>query len=75
MTGLLVDGCCHFRLRFDLFAHPTNPGVTAILAGADVVRYLPPFVVSDEDLDRAAGLLGDTLPTSVDHGPEGPRRV
>jgi acetylornithine/succinyldiaminopimelate/putrescine aminotransferase len=36
-------------------------GVLAIPAGADVVRFLPPYVVSEEDLDRAATLLGDAV--------------
>jgi LysW-gamma-L-lysine/LysW-L-ornithine aminotransferase len=36
-------------------------GVLAIPAGSDVVRFLPPFVVSDEDLDRAAGLTGEAI--------------
>jgi LysW-gamma-L-lysine/LysW-L-ornithine aminotransferase len=36
-------------------------GVLAIPAGADVVRFLPPYAVSEEDLGRAAVLLGEAV--------------
>jgi acetylornithine/succinyldiaminopimelate/putrescine aminotransferase len=36
-------------------------GIIAIPAGSDVVRFLPPFVASAEDLDRAADALGETV--------------
>jgi LysW-gamma-L-lysine/LysW-L-ornithine aminotransferase len=34
-------------------------GILAIPAGTDVVRFLPPFVVSEAELDRAAEVMGD----------------
>jgi len=39
-------------------------GILAIPAGSDVVRFLPPYVVSAEDLDRAADAVGRLLTSS-----------
>lgn len=35
--------------------------ILAIPAGSDVVRFLPPYVVSEDDLDRTAATLARTL--------------
>ncbi len=38
-----------------------DEGVLALPAGASAVRFLPPYVTSGSELERAADLLGDVL--------------
>ena len=48
-AGLVVDAC---RER----------GLLALTAGADVLRLLPPLVVTEAEVDEALALLADALP-------------
>ncbi len=59
-TGLMVGVVTGTR-RDDILKALQRRGVLAIPAGSDVVRFLPPFVASADDLDRAAALLGEVL--------------
>jgi acetylornithine/N-succinyldiaminopimelate aminotransferase len=36
-------------------------GLLVLTAGEDVVRFLPPLVISDEEIDRGLGILRDAL--------------
>jgi LysW-gamma-L-lysine/LysW-L-ornithine aminotransferase len=55
----LMAGVSVGERRDEVLKALQRQGVLAIPAGADVVRFLPPYVVSEGDLDRAAALLGD----------------
>jgi acetylornithine/LysW-gamma-L-lysine aminotransferase len=36
-------------------------GVIALLAGATVIRLLPPLVITKEEIDRVIGAIGEVL--------------
>lgn len=57
----LMAGVVAGARRDDVLKALQRREVLAIPGGSDVVRFLPPFVASDEDLDRAAGLVGEIL--------------
>ena len=38
-----------------------DQGILALTAGANVVRFLPPLVLKDEDLEDAVDMIGDAL--------------
>jgi acetylornithine/succinyldiaminopimelate/putrescine aminotransferase len=56
MIGVEVQG-----RRDEALKGLQREGILAIPAGSDVVRFLPPYVVSPQDLDRAAEVLGSLL--------------
>jgi acetylornithine/succinyldiaminopimelate/putrescine aminotransferase len=58
--GLMVGVAVPDR-RDDVLKALQREGILAIPAGSDVVRFLPPYVVCAEDLDRAADALGRCL--------------
>jgi LysW-gamma-L-lysine/LysW-L-ornithine aminotransferase len=58
--GLMV-GVATGPRRDDVLKALQRGGVLAIPAGSDVVRFLPPYVVSKQDLERAAVLFGEAL--------------
>lgn len=61
--GLMVGVPAGSR-RDDILKALQREGIVAIPGGADVVRFLPPFVVSDDDLARTANALGRLLRAS-----------
>jgi acetylornithine/N-succinyldiaminopimelate aminotransferase len=41
-------------------------GLLVLTAGADVVRLLPPLVITDGEIDRGLALLKDALDTAIE---------
>ena len=56
MLGLVVDGDAK-----PLVDALQAQGVLALTAGPDVVRFLPPLVTKDEDLEEAIDMISDAL--------------
>jgi len=56
IQGLVVPGR-HRALQQGLFER----GVLAATAGADVVRFLPPYVITSSELERALAQIDETL--------------
>jgi LysW-gamma-L-lysine/LysW-L-ornithine aminotransferase len=57
----LMTGAAAGPRRDDVLKALQRAGVLAIPAGADVVRFLPPYVASEQDLGRAAVLFGEAV--------------
>ncbi|HKX46340.1 MAG TPA: aspartate aminotransferase family protein, partial [Planctomycetota bacterium] len=56
MQGLVLD-----RPAADVARAAFERGVVVGTAGPDVLRLLPPYVVTEAELDRGLGLLADAL--------------
>lgn len=58
--GLLIGIACAGPVA-DLIAEAREQGLIAVPAGPEVIRLLPNFLVSDEELERGVGILADIL--------------
>ena len=56
MLGLVVDGEAKTVVEA-----LQNQGLLALTAGAHVVRFLPPLVLGESDLEDAVDMIGDAL--------------
>lgn len=56
MLGLVVDGDPK-----PIVAALKDMGVLALVAGTNVVRFLPPLVITEGDLDEATDMMSDAL--------------
>ncbi len=59
--GLMIGVSVPAPRRDEVLKALQREGILAIPAGPDVVRFLPPYVVSEQDLDRAADTLARCL--------------
>ena len=56
MLGLVVD--CDVKMVVDALK---DQGLLALTAGKNVVRFLPPLVLKEEDLEEAVDMISDAL--------------
>ena len=56
MLGLVVDGDPK-----PIVAALKDMGVLALVAGTNVVRFLPPLVITEGDLEEATDMMSDAL--------------
>ena len=63
MLGLVVDGDAK-----KVVANMQAQGVLALTAGTNVVRFLPPLVLKEEDLEEAIDMIGDALNATFGEG-------
>ena len=56
MIGLVVDG-----EAADVVAALRDQGLLALTAGAHVVRFLPPLMLGEDDLEDAVDMIADAL--------------
>ena len=56
MLGLVVDGNPK-----EIVESLKNQGLLALTAGANVVRFLPPLVLKEDDLEEAVDMIDDAL--------------
>ena len=60
ILALLSDHMCGLQAASELCSKARDAGLIVITAGkGDVVRLVPPLVVSDEDIDKCCKILGD----------------
>jgi acetylornithine/succinyldiaminopimelate/putrescine aminotransferase len=56
MVGMVVEG--EAKKIVDALK---DQGILALTAGANVVRFLPPLVLKEEDLEEAIDMISDAL--------------
>ena len=56
MLGMVVDGDPK-----EVVSALRDQGLLALTAGSNVVRFLPPLVLKEEDLEDAVDMISDAL--------------
>jgi acetylornithine aminotransferase len=65
--GLLLGVLCTLPVA-DLIAEIHQAGVFVVSAGPDVIRLLPNFLVTREELERGIGVIADVLAAKAASG-------
>ena len=53
-----------FRFRFNC-RYGLDNGLIVVMAGANVIRMLPPFITTEKDVDQAIAILDQAIEKNI----------